>query len=158
MPKWVTDSDDEKTLIAALQPWFDGEGYVPTRARQSVGFILAQAKHTDIDCGILPAKFVQGRSAAWICGRSIDNVSVLGIPLRDYCGTLFRCRVLDEACLLSKRIGLKPRLRLASMRLKNDGFWSAIWVASYGSCDTKKMIRMGVLTQQRKIAILCRVV
>lgn len=152
LPKWVMNSTDRETLISALQPWFDGEGHValPVGAGRA-SFSLVQARHTDLDFDVL------GYSPREISGRKISGARLRTdetwtLPLRDYLRALCRSEVFDDVFHLLIRVGLHPKLLVSSLSLKNDGFWSCLWTIRFGASETTMLVKLGILTQKRKVA------
>lgn len=150
LPEWVMHSEDELTLVSALQPWCDGEGHVQRSATSRItGFSIAQSRHSDLDVGIIPIGIASAVGRAISIGKMKD-LETFGVPLIDYCSTLFRSSVIDDVGYLFQRLGFDPHTRLSALRYKDDGSWSCIWVVRFGTSDTIRMMQMRLITQDRK--------
>lgn len=149
LPSWVMDSKDHSTLKAALQPWCDGEGHVlvPSGGRRP-SFSLAQSRHTDIDFDALG--YSPNASRRTVPVSMLRTSEIHGIPLQRYVCALCRSTVFDDVFELLARIGLRPKISIASLSLKNNGYWSCLWTIRLGSSDTEKLVNMGIITQHRK--------
>jgi hypothetical protein len=146
LPDWVMSSDDKETWIAALQPLCDGEGC----ARIFGGFSFTQSRHSDLDLDTLPRDRgtpINGRTFGM--GR-LKVKMVYGIPAIDYCLMTARSELLDDALMLLNRLGLKPKIKLDSLYLKDDGFWSCNWAIYFPRSDARDLLRMGLVTDERK--------
>jgi len=152
LPKWIVESTDPATWTSALQPWLDGEGGVMVNRNGRLrGFSMAQSRHTDLDLAVLP-RFRYPRERERVLGRrNIGGLEVFGIPLMTYCSGYFRSAVFDDVFHLLKRLELRPRILLRNMYLKDDGFWSCIWIIILGSSDCRKLIDMRLVIQERKV-------
>jgi hypothetical protein len=150
LPDWIMKSNDELTLISALQPWCDGEGHVHrSDASRTRSFSISQSRHSDLDVSIVPLELASfaGRS---IGREKLSEVLVFGIPVTDYCAALFRSTILDDVGELFNRLGFKPSIKLAAIAHKGDGFWSCIWAIRFDSRETLELLRQGLITQSRK--------
>lgn len=156
MPDWVLSSSDTRTLISALQPWCDGEGSVNTMLKEEPTFALVQSTHADLDFGTVPLRMAAGRSTATIGRGVIRSIHLFGISLEDCCKALFKSEILQDVDLIAHKIGLRPKTCLADMNLKQDGFWSCRWLTSFDALDTLKMVKIGVIRQQRKVKAVAR--
>jgi len=157
LPPWVMSSNDRRTLISALQPWCDGEGSVVIDREGRLRFSVAQSRHTDLDLETVSIHLAHRTPVPTMYGRAIGSVWVFGVPLKDYCRAMFRSTVLDDVHRISVRLDLDPRTRLRSMNLMSTGFWSCGWMTMFRDIDTLALVRMGVITQQRKVrAVLLR--
>ena len=151
LPKWILNSEDRETWIAALQPWCDGEGCVQSRANPGGSmFSIAQSAHTDLDVSIVPMHMSSGVSRAVARGR-LSNIQAFGIPLLSYTDALCRSEVLDDVRRLFIRLGFNPKMRMSALRYKEDGFWSCIWTLRFGVNDTRLLFETGVVTQAEKV-------
>ena len=151
LPTWVSKSQDEGTLTAALQPWCDGEGCVHSRpGRQTRGFSIAQSAHSDIDISVIPLSIANCVTRAVARGR-VSNWSIFGIPLLTYADSLFRSEVLDDVRRLFMRLGFSPSMRMCAFRYKDDGLWSCIWTMRFGVTDTKRLFELRLVTQEAKV-------
>jgi len=154
LPLWVRSSRDPVTWTAALQPWFDGEGSVTRHGSGlPVGYSIAQSRHTDIDAALVPIDLItaQDRSIGMAVASRTD---VFGMQLRGFAAAVYRSMILDDVANLSSRLGLRPSRRLNRIHLKDDGFWSCIWVLNFSGADCGKIADLGLVTQQRKIGLL----
>jgi hypothetical protein len=157
LPCWVMQSDDPETWISALQPWCDGEGHVHvSRGPGSPAFSISQSRHTDLDFETLPHKLGWRGRARGISPGVFRVAEVYGMPAMDYCMALFRSEVFDDVRKLFVRLGFSPRLRLHSMYLKEDGFWSCAWILYFPSAEAARFLGPGIVTQRRKVDGLAR--
>jgi hypothetical protein len=155
LPRWVMESEDDVSMACALQPFFDGEGHVCLSAdSKRAGVMVVQARHTDLDLAVLPRRLRWGSIARTLPTGLLARNQVYGIVVPTYCGALHRSEVLDDAFTLLRRLGFSPTLRLSSMYLKDDGFWSAHWTLSIGTRESARLADVGILTQSRKVARL----
>ncbi len=155
LPRWIMESEDERSMASALQPFFDGEGYVSVSAdSKRASAIVVQARHTGLDFVILPRRPGWRGIARTLSTGLLARSQVYGIAVPTFCGALHRSEVLDDASTLLRRLGFNPRLRLSSMYLKDDGFWSAHWALSIGTWESARLAEVGILTQTRKVAKL----
>lgn len=156
LPDWIMKSNDELTLISALQPWCDGEGHVHrSDASRTRSFSISQSRHSDLDIIIVPLELASfaGKS---IGREKLSEVLVFGIPAIEYCAALFRSTILDDVCVLFNRLGFRPSIKLAAIAHKGDGFWSCIWTMRFDSRDTLELLRKGLITQSRKKDAMAR--
>jgi hypothetical protein len=61
-----------------------------------------------------------------------------------------RSGLLDDSTVLFRRLGLHPKLRIASLYLKNDGYWSCNWRISFPRADARRILDEGLVTQDLK--------
>jgi hypothetical protein len=156
LPDWVMMSNDEMTWISALQPWCDGEGHVHRSATSKTrSFSITQSRHSDLDICVVPLELAPHAGRA-IGRERLSGVLVFGIPITNYCAALFRSTILDDVRELFFRLGFKPRITLAALRYKNDGFWSCIWTMRFDSSDTLELLRRDLITQSRKKDAMAR--
>jgi hypothetical protein len=149
LPKWVMGSSDIGTWQAALQPWCDGEGHVAVPSRGGrPSFSLVQSRHTDIDFDALG--YSPNASRRTVPRGMLQKSEIYGIPLQLYLSTLCRSDVFDDVLELLTRIGLRPKISIASLSLKNDGYWSCFWMIRLRPPDTERLVHMGIITQHRK--------
>jgi hypothetical protein len=155
LPKWIVESSDPATWISALQPWLDGEGCVMVNQKGRLrGFSMAQSRHTDLDLAVLP-RIRYSREHERVLGRrDMRGLEVFGIPLMNYCAGYFRSVVFDDVFRLLKRLELRPRILLRNMYLKDDGFWSCVWIIILGSADCRKLIDMRLVIQEKKVGAI----
>lgn len=153
IPTWVMESEDEKTMVGALQPFFDGEGHV-RRSKDSrrASVVVVQARHTDLDFMVLPRRLGWRGRARTLPSGLLAHSQVFGTDTIVFSSMLYRSEVLDDASTLLRRLGFAPRLRLSSMYLKDDGFWSAHWALGIGTRESLKLADAGILTQSHKVA------
>ncbi len=152
LPPWVMNSRDEPTWISALQPWCDGEG----SAQRSPGskharFSLAQSRHTKLDVNALPSRCGSIKMERTMGISDMASRVVLGIPLMQYCESKSRSEVFDDVHHLFRRLGLNPELSVASMYLKDDGFWSCNWRIAFTAGDSERLLGFGLIRQLRKL-------
>jgi len=156
LPRWVMESGDRETWLAALQPWCDGEGHVQHSPKSSTrSFSITQSRHSGLDICTIPKELASpiGRS---ISGGALSHIEIFGAPVVECCSALFRSTVLDDVAELFRRLGLRPKTVLAALRFRNDGFWSCIWTIRFDAADSLQLLRLGLVTQSRKRAILAR--
>jgi hypothetical protein len=148
LPDWVMNSEDARTWGCAVQPWCDGEGSANV-SKTSVSFSISQSRHSDIDVGLVDKRLAcpVGKS---ISRGNLKKIEVHGVGLVDYCESVHRSTVFDDVHSLFLKLGFKPRLRLAQLRFKDDGFWSCVWVMSFRTCDSKKLLELNLITQEKK--------
>jgi hypothetical protein len=150
LPRWVVNSGDPGTWIAALQPWCDGEGCVHSGANsRNSRFSIAQSAHSDMDISIVPISMSNRVNRSVARGRLL-RMCAFDIPLLDYTDALFRSEILDDTRRLFMRLGFSPRMRMTALRYKEDGFWSCIWTLGFGVEDTRRLFDMGLVTQAEK--------
>ncbi|MEM0343033.1 MAG: hypothetical protein QXU73_02105 [Thermoplasmata archaeon] len=155
LPEWVLHSRDRGTLVSALQPWCDGEGSVKTTREGSLAFVLSQSRHTDLDFETVPLRMASYGSPPTIGIHAIRALEVFTVPLEDYCKALFKSEILWDLQSIATRIGLRPRIRLETMNLKQNGFWSCCWAMRFEGRDTLMLVRIGgILQQMKRTAVL----
>ena len=145
LPDWVMNDSDVGTWTAALQPLFDGEG----SARGS-GFSISQSRHTDLDAVIMPRDPGAKRFGRVISLNKLREKEVFGIRTIDYCTMTARSELLDDALTLLKWLGLRPRIGITSLFLKDNGFWSANWQIRLPKSDVSEILRLGLVIDERK--------
>jgi len=151
----VMESEDEKTMVGAIQPFFDGEGHVClSKDSRRASVIVVQARHTDLDFMVLPRRLGWRGRARTLPSGLLAHSQVYGTDTIAFSSMLYRSEVLDDARTLLRRVGFGPRLRLSSMYLKDDGLWSAHWALSIGTRESLKLADAGILTQSHKVARL----
>jgi hypothetical protein len=151
LPDWVMESTDRATWIAALQPICDGEGCVSISSKQGLhGFSIAQSRHSDLDLWVLPRRVGSRMTARTLSLSEIGDRHVFGVPLPDYCGLTARSGLLDDSASLFRRLGLHPRVKLVSLYLKDDGFWSCNWRISFPKSDVRGILEDGLVIQDLK--------
>jgi len=151
IPEWVMRSDDCFTWVAAIQPWCDSEGCVrPSPSNGSPTFSLSQSRHTDLDFHVIPHRLSwRGRSRC-MSGVMLRETTVFDVPVVVYCCAFSRSEVLEDIRVLLANLGLRPKLRLSQLYLKDDGFWSCAWSLYFPSKIAKEMTRLRLITQERK--------
>ncbi|HEX9907149.1 MAG TPA: hypothetical protein VGB78_01605 [Thermoplasmata archaeon] len=151
LPKWVTESKDQNTWTNAVQPWCDGEGSV---RRPSISgprsFTLTQSRHTWLDLLNPPRHLCFRGSGRTVSGGSLRNVDIFGVPALTFLAAFSRSEILDDVLKLLRRLGLHPRIGVASIYLKDDGFWSVVWKIGMASSDTRLLDRLSIVTQRKK--------
>ena len=148
-PKWIMNSNDVPTWIAALQPWCDCEGCVAYHGKGRPSFSIAQSRHTDLTVGDIPEIAITARDNG-IGLAVLKELETFGMPGIQYCSTSCRSEILDEVGRLFFRLGFSPRSSISRLHLKNDGFWSCIWELSFGVDDTQRLLELNLITQERK--------
>jgi hypothetical protein len=146
LPEWVMNSDDKGTWIAALQPLCDGEGCVRDYGR----FSFTQSRHSDLDLDTLPRDIGAPRGGRTLGMGRLSVKMVYGMPAIDYCMMTARSELLDDSSLLLIGLGLRPRIRLNSLYLKDDGFWSCNWAVNFPRSDARELLRMGLVRDDLK--------
>lgn len=150
LPMWVMASNDPLTWIAALQPWFDGEGgVVSSGPGRSSSIIVTQSRHTSLSLGEIPWLSPTARNRSLSKG-SLAGLRVFDIPVLNYCRSFYRSEVLDDVRRLLVRLGFHPRMDVVRLSLKNDGYWSCVWGLSLGVWETKELVTKNLVTQHRK--------
>ena len=151
LPRWVMSSLDPRTWVAAVQPWCDGEGSLIGRQSQfGAGFSIAQSRHTDLDFHSMSCDLATDRRRRAINRETLKSKELFGVPALDYCGALFRSDVFDDVLELLKRLGFHPTMRISSLHLRNDGFWSCNWTISIMRDEAAKLVPMRLVIQSRK--------
>jgi len=150
LPSWITSSQDERTWISALQPWCDGEGCVTLHGNgRRVSFSIAQSRHTDLSCQEIPERHAnpsdRGIGLTTLRGLADDGLNPLS-----YCEDRFPSEILREIRQLFERLGIHPTMRLTRLHLKDDGFWSAIWVLRFGTFETEALLKRNLIIGERK--------
>lgn len=151
LPKWVMNSNDARTWIAALQPLCDGEGSVSFAVgRRCSGFSVGQSRHSDLDFEMLPIDPRRPKHGRYRGITRIRDKELYGMLLIDYCSMTARSKLLDDAVVLFRRIGLRPKCKLTSFYLKDDGFWSCNWTIFFSASDARELLRMGLVRGELK--------
>ncbi len=145
LPEWVMNAGDEGTWVAALQPLCDGEG-----SASGGSFSVSQSRHTDLDLSLLPQDNRTKRFGRAIGLNWLAKQTVFGIPAIDYCRMTARSELLDDAFALLRRLKLSPKIGITSMFLKDNGFWSANWAIRLSTFDAREILRLGLVTDERK--------
>jgi len=144
LPRWVMESNDEKTLIAALQPWCDGEGSVSSsRTSKRPQFHISQSRHTDLDTGILRVHHCPTRN---LYKSALKKTIIFDMSAYEYCSALSRSDILDDVSKLFERLGIKPRTDIMKLYLKDDGFWSCVWQLRFSGWDAQRMLSQGLIS------------
>jgi len=155
LPSWVMLSDDPGTLVCALQPWCDGEGSVRAGGTNgSRGFSLGQSCHTDLDFDILPRDLAWRENKRVIGKQALKEGSIFGVPAHQYCAALFKSVVFCDVKELFERLGFHPTMRISSMYLKDNGFWSCNWSIEIDRREAERLVPMRLVQQARKRAAL----
>ena len=148
LPEWVTGSQDRRTWISALQPWFDGEGSVMcSRGVRRRQFLISQSRHTSLDFESLGWR--HGRSRNMAAGE-LNMARVYDSEALNLCRALFRSELMTDIRSLLIRLGFTPALGVARLYLKDDGFWSCIWTLRLGGWDAQAALTLGLITQSKK--------
>ncbi|MCJ7464262.1 MAG: hypothetical protein MUO81_05915 [Thermoplasmata archaeon] len=150
LPTWVMNCDDKETLIAALQPWCDGEGSVAsTPIGTPVGFSIAQSRHTDLDLIQVSSKLIHAADQG-IGNRQMAQITVFGVQVHEYVSAVCRSEILADLRTLFNRLGMNPTMKINRLRLKEDGFWSCVWSLRFGSKDTMEIRKHELVIQEKK--------
>jgi hypothetical protein len=152
LPEWIVGSRDSGTLAAAIQPWCDGEGTV---SGPYPCLCVSQSRHADITEKEIPPEFVNPVHRT-VTKRHLVQIVLRGQPGLDHCEQSCRSEILDDVLHLSRRLGLHPTLVPSHMVLKDNGYWSCVWLLRFGTGDSKRLVPMGLVTQSRKRRRLCR--
>jgi len=150
LPKWVMESTDIETWISALQPLFDGEGCARVSLTGFGGFVVGQSRHSMIDFDGLPRDRESPRHGRTLSTGALKNRFLYGVRADDFFSMSCRSELLDDAFFLSKRLGLNPRMKLSSVYLKDDGFWSCAWTMSLPRSDSQQLLAHNLVTQELK--------
>ena len=154
LPAWVMKTTDRLTWIAALQPWCDGEGSASgIGSTRGKSFVIAQSRHTRLDLGILPSSPSE-KDPRRMTKRTLMDTAVFGTTVHDYCASSCRSDILDDVGTLFTRLGMTPSWSVSRLALKDDGFWSCIWVLRFSSHDARRLVGLSLVTQERKRAVL----
>jgi hypothetical protein len=152
-PSWISQSEDEETWKAAIQPFCDGEGSVGGNSR-TPSFRFGQSRHTDLDFVSLPHDLHWRGTSRTIASGTLSRMRVFEIPVLDYCSCLFRSEILDDVNSLLLRVGFRTSAKMTSMYLKDDGFWSCQWDINFPSSQAHMLLGLGLIRQSRKRAKL----
>ncbi len=150
LPKWVISSDDPLTWIAALQPWCDGEGYVTSDFGKGRGFSLSQSCHTDLDLHTLTRELAWRENKRVIGRTALRHHSLFGIPALSFCSAAYKSEVFLDVLDLFEQLDYHPGLQIASLYLKDDGFWSCNWKMTISPREADRLVPMRLVTQDRK--------
>ncbi len=151
LPSWVRECEDTDTLIAAVQPWCDGEGCATTCANPAdVRFALSQSRHTDLNVGDIPSSLAKNESRS-VGLEEIKRLEVHGIPAIDYLNAFCKSMVFDDVTNLIRKLGFKPKKHISSLRLKDDGFWSCVWMIRFSPSETQELVRRRIIIQENKV-------
>jgi len=154
LPAWVMSSNDRLTWIAALQPWCDGEGSASgLYSTGNKSFMIAQSRHTQLDLEVLPSPPTE-KDPRCISKGTLRDTKVFGMSVYDFCASSCRSEILDDVTILFTRLGLAPSCTVSRLALKDDGFWSCIWVLRFRSHDARRLVGMALVIQARKRHIL----
>ncbi len=154
LPKWIMESEDRATIVAALQPWCDGEGSVRRLPWHRPVFSLTQARHTNLDFGVIPFSPSDRRDSRTVSVGDLRHMDIMGVLAVDYIASACRSEIFSDVRVLFRKLGLNPKLRLQCIHLKDDGFWSAFWTIYFSASDTERLVSLGLVTQQRKLSRL----
>jgi hypothetical protein len=144
LPSWVMGSSDPSTWVSALQPWCDGEG-----CASSSGFRIAQSRHTTLDLHAVPAH-PRSMTQRRLPKGALERMTVHEVNALEYCAASFPSEILGDVKTLFNRLGLRPRLSVSRLHLKDDGFWSCVWELRFNKYDARSMLRFGLVTQRAK--------
>jgi hypothetical protein len=151
LPDWVMESNDLLTWTSALQPLCDGEGCVSVSPKGIFReFTLAQSRHTDLDLDPLPMRRESVTNSRTLYLAYLRSSVVFGMPVLDYCSVLARSGLMDDAMILFKRLGFRPKFGMVSMYLKGDGLWSCKWQISISRKDRRKLLEYRLVRQDLK--------
>ena len=150
LPDWVISSTDPETMVAAIQPWLDGEGSVMFNVGGALsGFCVAQSRHTDLDFVSLPLQLIEAHDRG--IGRSVaSSTRYRCTDVLRYVESAWKSRALCDVQDLSRRLNTRPTTHLSRLRLKDNGLWSAIWMLRYCRSDTMDLAGMGAILGTRK--------
>lgn len=148
LPDWVMQSRDTTTLIASIQPWCDGEGSVVGNANPT-GFAICQSRHTSLSNTEISLNLAHVRHG-YVLSSELSKVMVGDTTALELCRKRFRSTVLDDVAQVCVLLGMSPKTDVSRLFMKADGFWSSIWLLSFGSKDTHELYRLGAITQSRK--------
>ena len=151
LPAWIMGSSDMLTWIAALQPWCDGEGSVSRSFSKNnrPSFLIAQSRHTSIDTGSIPASYAHP-DYHYAKKTDLARISFDGRTALDHCRIHCRSEILEDVHALFERIWLSPKIDVKCLALKQDGFWSCVWTIMLDVNDSAMLVRLGLVTQERK--------
>ncbi len=149
LPKWIMDSSDKMTWIAALQPWCDGEGSAARSTSLTPRFSMSQSRHTPLDLQLLPYPTNDG-GRTHICRSELMRLQALGITAYEFCDKRCRSEIFDDVLILFRRLGMRPYLQVDSLDLKDNGFWSCRWTLTFDEKDARSLVDLGLVIQERK--------
>lgn len=151
LPNWIRDSKDPCTLASALQPWCDGEGSATAAPNtKSVRFTLSQSRHTNLSVADVPLYLIKDGSRS-VGLQEIRNLVVNGMPAWDYLRVFCRSEVFDDVAALFRLLGFHPRYGVSGLRLKDDGFWSCLWVIRFSPTETQELVKRRIIIQRKKV-------
>ena len=84
--------------------------------------------------------------------REVRGLYTFGVPLVTFSRADGRSEVFDDVLELFIRLGFRPKLRLHSMYLKDNGFWSCNWCIRISSRECQRLREMGLIIQGRKVS------
>jgi len=149
LPRWVRHSSDAQTLIASLQPWCDGEGSIALQKYGNPSFSLVQARHTDQCFSDLPyTPAIKG--PRHIQKGDLVLLPLYGAPAFQSLTALYRSTILLDVARLFYKLGFNPKVQLSSLYMKNDGYWSCQWRLSIPSFETRMLLDLDLIRQERK--------
>lgn len=148
LPDWVLQSRDMWTLVASIQPWCDGEGTVVGKMSPS-RFAIAQSRHTNLSDREVSYSLANVRYG-YVLSTVLSTVVLEDATALELCRKRFRSTVLDDVARVCGLLGMSPKADVSRLSMKTDGFWSNIWVLSFGSKDAHELHRLGAITQSRK--------
>jgi hypothetical protein len=149
LPKWVRNSHDAHTLIASLQPWCDGEGTVALQENGKPTFSLVQARHTDLCLADLPyTPAIKG--PRYIRRGDLALLPLNGTSALQSLTAVYRSTILQNVSCLFLKLGFNPKVRLSNIYLKDDGYWSCQWILRIPSFETKTLLELNLIRQERK--------
>ena len=155
LPQWIMQSDDALTWIAAIQPWCDGEGSARSsnNGSRSKSFTIAQSRHTNLDTNRIPHALAH-RVHGYVRRSLLDRVFVHGVVATEYLRVNCRSEIFDDVSILLSRIGLSPKMDVDRVFMKDDGYWSCIWIMHFGNKDARRLPSLGLVTQVHKRTVL----
>ena len=151
IPKWVLGSCDRMTWISAVQPWCDGEGSAACFPNSDiVRFVMSQSRHTDINIGDIPMSVAKGGNRSIGLGE-VTKLVIRGIPALHYLNAFCRSEIFDDVVSLIQRLDYTPRLRVSGLALKDNGFWSCVWLIRFPPEDVPRLVNEHIIIQRDKV-------
>ncbi len=151
LPDWIRESADRLTLVSALQPWCDGEGSViMTRGLDSIGFTLAQSRHTHLRDSDVPTQY-KGRRGNTVPRGNLKRMESEGINILRHLIKNCRSEIFDDVATIASRLGLRPVVDVSRLSLKADGRWSCIWRIDFDRRDAIEMVNSHIIIQKDKV-------
>lgn len=150
LPGWVLQSRHAGTLVAALQPWCDGEGSVTGRG-SPCAFSIPQSRHTLLSDGDVSYSLANLKHG-YIGKTVLSTVTISDTTALNVCRGRFRSSILDDVGRLCVLLGLNPTVDVGRLTMKADGLWSCVWFLTFDQRDTLELYRLGAITQSRKRA------